>query len=321
MTVYLDVLLGVNWLVNFFLLRSVAAIHRIPRTTLRILLGAAVLSFASLSVLLPDFGVALSLGYRLLTAAVGVWVTFGNRPLRVLLRLTATLFLACFAYGGVMGAILVIFRPSGVAVCNGGVYVNLSPLLLITLTLIAYAAVWLLRGRLRPKGRGCPYLTLHLQKGNRTVTVTAKIDTGFTLNDPYSPYPLVLLSPSAARRLGVDFDAYRLIPCRTVQGEGLLSSGMLGSVTATVGPHTATFLQVVGAVAKENFDGPFDALVGTDFLERMEWDEKETTTAVAVAAANNGKGTGGLHRRRHTLASTLDLRKRETVDRPIGRGR
>lgn len=313
MTVYIDVLLGVNLLVDYMLLSAVAAMHRVQVSLFRKLWGGGVMALSSLSILLPPFGAIGSLFWGAATALLGVWCTFGRMGPVTYLRLTVTLYAVTFAYGGVMVALSEWLHPDFLAVGNAAVYWDVSPLLLTATTLLFYGVLWVCRRCLRPHNGGESMIQLSLQTDKGTLAVSGKVDTGFTLTDPYSDRPLILLSPRLAEKTG--YSPAFLLPCQTVQGSGLLEGFVVPIVTAKRGGRTANFSGVSVAVAKEDFDGPFGALVGNDFIERCEWDVQADPSKMDRVVAAVDRGSDRLHRRRHHTSPAADGGARKNSDR------
>jgi stage II sporulation protein GA (sporulation sigma-E factor processing peptidase) len=220
---------------------------------------------------LPEFPVFLSFLLRLGLAITGIFLAYGFSGKRVFFQLVGAFFTASFVFCGVVYGIFAIFHPQKLTIHNGVVYYDLSPLILVITTLIAYGILLLAKNSLKKEKNFCPYAILHLQQNGQTLSVQVKVDTGFTLTDLYGDHPLVLLSPAVAKKLQNKDTKIRLLPFETVNGSGVLPSFLCQRVTAKYEDKTATFSQVVVAVAKENIHNEFQGLIGLDFLERMEW--------------------------------------------------
>ena len=90
-TIYVDVLLAVNLFINYFLLLATAKFLAVRRLRLRMLAAAALGSAYSLTLLLPEIPVALSLLMKLFMAASLVFLAFPNEGVKRFLKA-----LACF---------------------------------------------------------------------------------------------------------------------------------------------------------------------------------------------------------------------------------
>ena len=75
-TVYIDVLIGVNLFINYFLLLAVARFLHLPVRRGRMIAGAALGAFYALSIFLPELPSILALLIKLLMSATIIWAAF-----------------------------------------------------------------------------------------------------------------------------------------------------------------------------------------------------------------------------------------------------
>ncbi len=313
--VYVDVLIGLNLYINYFLFLAVSKIMRYPIGNYRNLLASAVLSLASLVILLPPMGTGLHILVRLVTAVIGVLLGYGYPGIRGFLKLVIALFTVGFLFAGVMTAWFYLGEPAHLLVQNGSVYYHLSPVLLVVTTLFSYLVVTFLQKGMNKSASLPQLIQLHLQQGEATCSVQAKLDTGFFLCDLYGDRPVVLVSPSVANRLfSPEHLAFRLIPYETVGEIGLLQSGVCKKVVARYGKERACFKNVVIAVAKRELQEEWNALVGTDFMERMEWDDRTTERKMQTTVEDVNRRSHRLHRRVNRFTASFGQRKRKGTD-------
>ena len=239
MTVYVDVLLVINYIVNMLLLScySKFAGRRLKRW--RIVAAALLGAFGSLSIFLPSLGFLFELVYKLvLSAAMILLAAKPESPGRFFMD-WLLFFITGFLFAGAMLALWMFVRPGGMLYYNGIVYFNISAAGLLMATATAYfigGIFW----RISKKGR-IPQqkYNLTLQLGERKATVQAVVDTGNNLYEPFSGSPVVICSMQSllplfsaevadaisslnfeyAAKLGINF---RFIPYKVVGGGGML---------------------------------------------------------------------------------------------------
>ncbi len=265
--IYADVLIILNLAVNYFLLLATSRLCRTPLRLGRMLLGAAVGAVFALYILLPPMGKFWEFLIRPAFAAAITFAAFGRRKSRRFLRLWATFLLSTLLFGGAMMAVYNIFRPEGMAVEGGVLYFRISPLLLVVSTAVCYALIRLFQhlSQLRDPHARRKQITLVFQ--GAATEMTAMVDTGHSLRDPFSGNHVVLLSQKGATRTGVLKDAemlgrYRLIPCRTAHGDGVLQ----GFKTDRILVDGNAMEGVVAAVSDGNFGDDYDAIISPDML-------------------------------------------------------
>ena len=86
MVVYADVLIVLNLIVDYFLLRASAKISGVTPGVWRMLGGAAVGAVSSLYIFLPQSGIMLELLFRIAVCLVMTACTFGFRTLHTVCR-------------------------------------------------------------------------------------------------------------------------------------------------------------------------------------------------------------------------------------------
>lgn len=232
-TVYLDVLVCVNFIIDYVMLLSVSRLLAFAVRRRRLVLGAVVGGIGSLAVLLPPLPFWVSLVLSLTEAFGMVVAAFAPTTGVRLLKSTLTLFAVSFLYCGVMTALLSVLSLPHLTVRNGVVYIGLSPLVLIVLTVVCYGLFRLydcLKG-----GRSAmpPTCQVRMEENGRTILMQGMIDTGHLLHEPFSGDCVII----CRREIGglplteeglpdmsahTDRKHFRMIPFSSVGGSGLL---------------------------------------------------------------------------------------------------
>ena len=122
----------------------------------------------SLTALLPPIPFPLNVLWDGLTAALTVLTAFGRADLRRFLTRTAALVAVSFSFCGVMVFVCTVFRPKGMEIYNDVVYFNISPFVLIILTLVCYYTLLLLK-RFTKGAAGKQVCTVTLRCGGKTL--------------------------------------------------------------------------------------------------------------------------------------------------------
>ena len=105
--------------------------------------------------------------------------------------------------------------PQGLLIKNSVVYFDVSPLFLLCATVACYFIIRLVQrvtGRQRPEALFCP---ITIQRGGQESRCTAKVDTGNTLTEPFSGFPVVVVQEEAVQAVvpqQQEQTAFRLVP-------------------------------------------------------------------------------------------------------------
>lgn len=267
-TIYIDVLMAVNFFLTYFLLLACAKFLALPAARGRMAAASGVGAVFSLAVLLPELPAALSFGMKLLMAAAIVLCAFGFGGAKRLVRNTLAFALVNFAFAGLMVAVWFFFAPQGLVIRNSVVYFNISPVLLILLAIGCYLILSLagrITGRQAPKSLFC---RIAVTNGGATCFCTARVDTGNSLREPFSNDPVVVLERETARRVMPPEGSlnFRLIPYDAVSGSGVLKAFRPDQLTIYCGKKVLRVSRVYIAVSETRL-GASEALLNPDLLQ------------------------------------------------------
>lgn len=230
--IYLDVLLLLNFTTTALFLLAAGLLCGVCTSGLRVIGGAVLGALASLILLAPEAFWPISVAYQLYTGALIVFVGYGFPGMRCFLRLLAWFTALHFA---LTGAVLLPGAQSN----NFSVYLPLSPGLLLACAVGVYLAVQLILHLLgRNEGATFP---AELRIAGADLPLRAFCDTGFSVQEPLSGRPVVLVRLAAVRdALPASLSAclsacladaavlpppelgLRFVPCTTVAGHCLL---------------------------------------------------------------------------------------------------
>ncbi len=228
--VYIDVLLIVNLWVDFLLLLATARVLHLSYNRKRLFLGAVLGAAASFLLFLPPLpwwgALALRLGGTVLIAVVA----FPRTTCRRFFVTVFVFFVLSAGFAGVATMLWYIAAPNGLLVINGVVYYDAPASLLIVFTAFSYIAICIyeyVTRRRAPRGR---MYTLFIYHNEKAVVCRCLYDSGCTLREPFSGKAAVVAEQNAVKDiLPPEFCdegaiGMRLIPFRTLGGEGVLSA-------------------------------------------------------------------------------------------------
>lgn len=237
-TIYIDVLLCVNLVINYLLL-SATAFYTHTRVTLkRMLLGSAVGAICSLTMLLPVIPSAINVLLKIIVSCATVFACFGVKRRKEFIKLYTVFLTATFFFGGIVIALWFLFTPKNLLIKNSVVYINISPTALIFYSALCYLAFRIAHkiiGKYRSRDTFC---VLTVVKGNHALRVNAKIDTGNSLTEPFSQCPVIVIGRSTAAAITpteileyekvtslsyrTHINSVRFVPFTSVGGGGIL---------------------------------------------------------------------------------------------------
>ncbi len=243
MQVYVDGVMALNFVVDFFLLLGTNRLTGFPTGKKRLVAAAALGAVYSGVCLLPEFSFLGNIPWRMVSLVGMGGIAFGWN--RSALRRCGLFLLLCFALGGAV-------------VCLGRAELRV---LLPTVFGIWGLCRLCVEGSLGSR----EYVPLEIQNGERSVKLLALRDTGNTLRDPVTgEQALVIASSAAAKLTGLTeqqiqnplgtlssrcLPGLRLIPFQTVgQGNGMMLAMGLEKVRMN-----GRWRRALVAFAPENF--------------------------------------------------------------------
>ncbi|MGN1130083.1 MAG: sigma-E processing peptidase SpoIIGA [Ruminococcus sp.] len=221
-TIYLDVLIFTNLFEDFIFLLVTKYILRQNIRYYRLLLGSLFGGISSLFVLLPEYNFVFNLIFKLTITAIMVLITFGYTNKKIFLKTYLTLFLLSFLVTGGLIFFYLALRPKGVEIINDTVYFNISPTLLIILTLTIYFILLLYRKLISNHSKASQIHKVRICMDTREVEVDCKCDSGCNLKEPFSNSYVIIVEKILLKNILNEDMKFRVIPFDSLGGSGII---------------------------------------------------------------------------------------------------
>lgn len=279
MTVYADVLIFLNLFVNFFILQLTSKICKDGYRLFRMILAAFVGSIFSLYIFLPQSSILVESLFKFTVSSVIVLICFGFDSIKSFLRRTGIFFLVTFLYGGLMLVIWTVLKPNNMAINNGVIYLDISPTILITATVLSYLIISLIRRVSNKQAALADRYSLTLTNNGSFVKITALADTGNSLSDSITGKPVIIIENKVAKRLNIDIpsleaictgnasapNGFRMIPYSFVGGMGMLPAFKIESATVE-GDEKKVLSDILIAVSNSPLGEDYNAIINPEIL-------------------------------------------------------
>lgn len=267
MVVYADVLVTLNFIVDYFLIKLTAKIAGSSYKTYRILLGSAFGGLSSLYIFLPSVNMLLDIVLKLACALLVTIITFGFKNWKAYFRSSVTFFVVSFGFAGVMLALWHIARPYGMVIKNSVVYFDISPVALIAFSVAAYFITALLRHFLSRNEKQNDTCKIEFFIGDKSVNATALIDSGNSLSDAFGMSEIIIADKKISDCLLRDMKEgersrrYRAIPCSTVSGTEILDGYRVDRAYITASGKKSEIYRPIIAISKTKMANEIDAII------------------------------------------------------------
>ena len=329
--IYADVLVVLNLIITYLLLLCSALVLHLSPSALRLFFGSLLGGLSSLVILLPDLGWFVSLVLKAGICFLITAVSFRSASVGAFFRHAAVFLLCSIGFAGVTFALICLFSPSGIAMNNGTLYVDLDFLSLVLTAFGSFLAVSLTNRFFHRKKIEEELVSLTIEVEGKRFTCLALYDSGNRLSDPAFGSPVSVVAFNAIQSFlpyelhpffsGNIFDVYdlnphwsgriRFLPAETASGESLLPC--FRADRAYVKTQQAVYVTeraLIGVTTKGFQHTDYSALVGPDmFLEKDKGGQNEenqkqmdaSKTAADVSRFHLPMETQSLHHVRYRL--------------------
>ena len=267
MTIYADVLIVLNTLVDYFLIKIAAKLANEQIPFWRIALASLLGGVLSLYIFLPSSGILSEISIRFSMSLIMTVTVFGFKNIKSFLRNTVYLFAVTYLYGGFMFCIWLLFKPSNLIINNSIVYINISPIILIISSAIYYFIVMLIRFFLGKNAVTSENCTVQIRLGERQDTLKAIVDTGNSLTDVFGMSEIIITSKNTADRLireeseSEKSKRYRTIPVKTISGTSLIDGYRIDEAKIITANDKKVLINPILAVSNTKLDNEWDAII------------------------------------------------------------
>ncbi len=228
MTVYADVLIILNFAVDYFLIKLSGKLLSNEINNIRLVLSSIIGALFSLYIFFPEGNIFFRIILRIFMSSLISVTAYKIRTVKAFLRNTAVIFGVTFSYGGIMFALFYFLRPNGMVVNNSIVYFNISPLLLILVSVIYYFTALIIKRCFGNNLVNAEKCKVKVKLLSNETSFTAIIDTGNGLKDVFGQGEIIIVRETFLNQLKKGkndadlMNRYRAIPCNTAIGNGLL---------------------------------------------------------------------------------------------------
>lgn len=194
--IYIDVLFFVNLLINYILLFLTSKIGRLKPGKWRLWIGSLVGAIYSVLMFFPNLQFGYTAAAKFMFSMAIVAVAFNIKGARLYFKTLGIFYLVTLATGGGVLA-LFYFTGAGAAMgavlSNGIIYMNLPWQFLTVAIGISYIGIRLVCRMMQSRlAKSNMYMWLSISLGQKKVMLSALVDTGNTLREPISDYPVII---------------------------------------------------------------------------------------------------------------------------------
>lgn len=194
MTIYIDVVLIENLIMNYIILFTTGLILKLKIQSIRILIASLLGAIYSIIAYTGVLKIYSSFLLKIVLSVLLVYIAFNPQNVKKMWKDLLIFYLTSFAFGGAAFALIYIVKPQDIIMKNG-LFLGTYPLKTVMLgAVIAFAVIIaafsIVKRRISKKDMFCEIET---KINNKIVRTRAMIDTGNMLKEPITNTPVVVV--------------------------------------------------------------------------------------------------------------------------------
>ena len=194
MTIYIDVVLIENLIMDYIILYATAIISKVVPNQIRLIIASTIGAIYAIIANMSFLQIYSTIILKFILSIIIVYVAFNAQDIKTMLKQLLLFYLASFVFGGVALFLIYFVKPQNIIIKNG-VFVGTYPFKILILgaiigLIIIILSIKIIRTKLAKKSLLCE---IKVELENSEINTIALIDTGNLLKDPISEMPVIIV--------------------------------------------------------------------------------------------------------------------------------
>ena len=194
MTIYIDIVLIENLIMNYIILFTTAVVLKIKVNHIRLILASLLGAGYSIIAYMGIIKVYSSIILKIILSVLIIYIAFNPQNIKKMCKDLLLFYLVSFVFGGAVFALIYIIKPQNILMKNGlflGTYTLKTVMLgAVVAFCIIIGAFAIIKNKISKKDMFCEIEILINQKKIKT---KAMIDTGNMLKEPITNVPVIVV--------------------------------------------------------------------------------------------------------------------------------
>lgn len=194
MTIYLDVVIIENLIMNSIIIYATAIITKSKIKHIRILISSLIGAIYSVLSYISNLAIFSNLFTKILLSIIMVYIAFNPKDIKALGKIILLFYLTSFVFGGVAFAMIYIIKPQNILM-KDGLFLGTYPLKTIFIGAIV-ASIILITGFKVVKSKFSKkdmFCNINIKIKGKEKKIKLMVDTGNLLKDPISGMPVIVI--------------------------------------------------------------------------------------------------------------------------------
>ena len=283
MTVYLDIVLIENILMNYIILFATGFIQKNEMSQIRLIISSifggiyAIVSYLNIIPIYSNFFM------KILLSIIMVYIAFNPQNYKKMLKTILLFYLTSFVMGGCALALLYIINPQNINFENG-VLIGTYPLkVTIIAGIIGFIVIQIaFRINKRQVKKKDMYCKLDVVINKKISKIKAYVDTGNMLKEPITNIPVIIVEKEKIKNLiNIDLDKiiggdsqninkikFRIIPFNSIGKQNGMLIGIKPDFVKVMFEDNEKYIEdVIIGIYDKKINKEYSALIGLELLE------------------------------------------------------
>jgi len=197
MTIYVDVVLIENLIMNYIILLATGLILKTKLKHLRLIIASLLGAIYSIVAYINFLEIYSNFFLKILLSVIIVYIAFNPQTMKKMWKSILIFYLTSFVFGGAAFALIYIIRPQDILMKNG-LFLGTYPLKTVILaTIVAFiviiTAFTIVKTKVTKKDMFC---NIEIKLNGKILKTKALIDSGNMLKEPITNTPVVVIERS-----------------------------------------------------------------------------------------------------------------------------
>ena len=194
MTIYIDVVLIENLLMNYIILFATGIILKIKIKYVKLILASVVGAIYTIIAYISNLEIYSNIFLKFILSLIIIYISFNHKSVKKLFKYTLIFYLTSFVFGGAAFSLIYIVKPQEI-LKNNGLVLNANSLKVIFASaMIAFMIITIgfkiVKNKISAKDMYCD---IKIKLNNKQIETKAMIDTGNFLREPITNTPVIVV--------------------------------------------------------------------------------------------------------------------------------
>ena len=194
MTIYIDVIIVENLIMNYIILYATGTISKIKISYLRIFCSSLIGAIYAITEYIFKLNIYSNIIVKTILSVIIIYVAFNPQNIKNMCKQLIIFYVTTFTFGGIATYLIYVLKPQNIIIKNG-MYVGTYVLKVIFIgaiigTIILFIAFKLVKNKITKKDMICK---IKIKINGKEKTLDAMVDTGNMLKEPITGTPVAVV--------------------------------------------------------------------------------------------------------------------------------